>query len=60
MDKKKPGPIKQGYFRTTITLPRPLMKRVQALSIARRIPQTQIYRDAVEAYLKGINDVSIG
>lgn len=58
--KKKPGPIKQNYFRTTITLPRTLLARVQSLSVARRIPQTQIYRDAVEAYLKGTSDVSNG
>lgn len=58
--KKKPGPVKQGLFRTTITLSRDMLSRVQALSIERRIPQTQIYREAVEAYLKGTNDVSNG
>lgn len=60
MTKKKPGPIKQDFHRTTITLPRALLARVQAVSIVRRIPQTQIYREAVEAYLKGTTDVSNG
>ena len=50
--KKKPGPAKRHYFQTTITLPRALLDRVRARSIRTSVPHTQIYREAVEAYLK--------
>lgn len=59
--KRKPGPSKRDYFHTTITLPRSLLAQVRAMSIAKQIPHTQIYREAVEAYIKGVTtDVSNG
>lgn len=51
---KKPGPSKRHYFHTTITLPAPLYEKVRALALSRAVPHTQIYREAVEAYLRDL------
>lgn len=50
--KKKPGPAKLNYFATTITLPRELLDRVRARARTHNVPHTDIYRAALEAYLK--------
>lgn len=54
--KKKPGPSKRNYFKTTITLPPALVARVHRHSLKHSIPHTQIYREAVEAYLGNAHD----